>query len=136
MLVVEGMMKMCSRVVIVICHDGNEMWTTDQVREMISGALLDADIVDAEIAVVDDCAEDGEWVDKVLEAAGRPARPTVWSGKPEIRALFEEKGVATKKVSPVPGITAEDIREKIKSGAGGWESQVPDDVARVIRGTL
>lgn len=132
-MVVHGMIKSCGRAVIVICCDGKEMWSTDQVREMISGALLDDDIVDANIVTVEDCPDDSEWVDKVLEAAGRPENPIVWSGEPDIRAMFEEKGVRTQKVSPVPGISNEDIREKVKAGDSSWTEKVPKDVARVIR---
>jgi len=135
MLVVKGMMKACGRVAIVICDDSGEdmLFSSEKVREMISAALLDEDIVDAEIVVVEDCDTDEEWADKILEACDRPDGAKVWSGHEDVRALFEKMGVAVQKVVPVPGIDSGEIREMILSGKKTWEKKVPGDVGRLIR---
>lgn len=145
LLVVKGMMTACGRAMIVICSDPDgekgedDMWTSEEVREMISASLLDEDIVDAEIVVIGDCADDDEWVDKIIEAAGDAKDPVVWSGKDDVIALFEAKGIQTKKISPVPGISGEVIRKALNEGQRLWRTQVPtgalDIVARKQKGS-
>ncbi|MFH1711895.1 MAG: hypothetical protein ABH846_01515, partial [Patescibacteria group bacterium] len=132
LLVVKGMMKACGKVMIVICHNGNEMFTTDEVREMISGALLGEDIVDATIVEVADCTEDSEWADKVLEVAERPTDPIIWSGDEAVRKIFEDMGVKTQKIALVPGITGEGLRQSIKTSDDSWRKQVPREVEPII----
>ncbi|MCH8049655.1 hypothetical protein IH979_03000 [Patescibacteria group bacterium] len=132
LLVVKGMFKACGRVVVAICHDGNEMFTTDKVREMISSALLGSDIVDANIIDVRDCPSDEEWVDKILEAAERPAEPIFWSGDETVLKIFENLKIKTQKVAPVPGISGQEIRQMIQNGNAAWKDKVPKEVAEVI----
>lgn len=125
-MVVEGMMNACGQAVIVICESKEEpLFSTEQVREMISAALLEADIVDANIVVVSDTGSDEEWVDKIVEAAGEAEDVVVWSGKEEVRALFEKKGIKTQKISEVPGISGEEIRKMMKAKDGKWREKVP-----------
>lgn len=104
LMVVQGMVKTCGQAVIVICHGPNSERSVDKVREDISTALLDENIVDATIVEVTDGPTDDQWVDKVIEAAGHPQDPMIWSGKEEIRAMFEKHGIKTKKIVPVPGV--------------------------------
>lgn len=137
LLVVKGMMQACSRTVIVICHDPNDsglndVMTNEQVREAISAALLAEDIVDANIAIVSDCDSDSEWVDKILEAAGDSEDKMVWSGNEDVLALFEEQKVETKKITHVPGISGEEIREMIKNKNGEWRKKVPKGALDVV----
>ncbi|MFH1632287.1 MAG: hypothetical protein ABIA47_04730 [bacterium] len=136
MLVVQGMIKSCGRAVIVICHNGsdavNDMFFIDEVREMISASLLEADIVDANIVEVTDSESDSEWADKVLEAAERPEDPIVWSGDEDVRALFEGMGVKTQKIVPVPGIVGAELRELIKADNAEWRTKVPGGSMDVI----
>ncbi len=138
MLVVKGMMTACGRGVIAICSDpgekkgANDMWSTEEVREMISAALLGEDIVDAAIVVVEDCDSDEEWTKKVLEAAGNPEKPVIWSGKDEVLSLFETAGVETKKISQVPGVSGELVRNALNEGQNLWRTQVPNGAIQII----
>ena len=136
LMVVQGMMKVSENVIIVICDGkgggGEKFFTVDQRREMISAALLSADIMDATIVVVKDDESDEAWAHHVLDAAGNPADPTVWSGNEHVRKIFEAKGVATKKIVPVPGIDGAEIRKMIKEGNTVWRSKVPAGAMDVI----
>lgn len=136
LMVVQGMMKISDNVIIVIC-DGkgggaDDPFTVDQRREMISSALLSADILDATIAVVKDAESDESWAHHVLDAAGNPADAVVWSGNENVRKIFEAKGLTTKKIVPVPGIEAEEIRKMIKEGDTKWRAKVPAGAMDVI----
>lgn len=135
-MVVQGMFKACGNVTIVICDEGGKSadapFSAEKRREMISAALLAKDIMDATIAVVHDMPDDEQWVEHVLDAAGNPASPYVWSGNDHVRELFEKKGVATKKVVPVPGISSEDIRAKMKSGDANWRKHIPSGAIDVL----
>ncbi|MBU1126458.1 MAG: hypothetical protein ABH826_01460 [Patescibacteria group bacterium] len=138
LLVVKGMIKSCSRSVIVICcgaddqMGSDDLFTSDQIREMISAALLAEDIVDAEIVIVYDCDEDEEWLDKIIEAADNPDSPTIWSGNENVLALAEAQGIASKKISLVPGHVSKEIREMIKSGDRGWMEKMPAGAIDVV----
>lgn len=144
LLVVQGMMKVHGNAVIVICDGKYEPgadhpFTIAERHEMISAALLAADITDATIVDATDRPTHGEWVDAVLDAAGHPQEPLVWSGKDEVRAMFDERGVPTKKIVPVPGIDGEVIRDAIAAGnIEPVRSKIPagaiDVVMRKIRG--
>ncbi|MFA6522559.1 MAG: adenylyltransferase/cytidyltransferase family protein [Patescibacteria group bacterium] len=135
LLVVQGMVKTGNRVIIPICRDPKikHVFTEEEVREMISSALLAEDILDADIVVVEDMSTDAQWVDRILEAAGRPADAVVWSGNEAVRKICEENHVATKKIVPVPGIDTHEIRKWIEAGDEKWRDKVPDDVAQIIR---
>lgn len=139
-MVVQGMHKAFGNVTIVVCDEGRKSdeapFSVDKRREMISAALLAKDIMDASIVVVRDMPDDADWVDHVLDAAGRPSEPFVWSGNEHVRALFEEKGIATKKVVPVPGISSEDIRAKMKAGDANWRKHVPSGAIDVVMEAL
>ncbi len=121
LLVVQGMMKIHGNATIVICDGKHERgadhpFTIAQRREMISAALLSADITDATIVDATDRPTHGEWVDAVMDAAGHPQDPLIWSGKEDVRAMFEEKGIPTKKIVPVPGIDGDVLRAAIAAG--------------------
>jgi nicotinamide-nucleotide adenylyltransferase len=136
LLVVQGMVKMCGRCVIVICH-GEKMGSDDvlnpsEVREALSAALLDNDIMDATIVEVVDTDRDEEWADKILEAAERPSDAVIWSGESNVLDLFNQLNVKTKKISKVPGIDGAQLRQMIKTGHPGWKAKVPVGVAQVV----
>jgi nicotinamide mononucleotide adenylyltransferase len=135
-MVVQGAMKLSDNVVIVICDgkkNGDEdPFTLDQRRDMIGAALLAVDIMDVTIAVVKDSESDEEWAHHVLDAASNPAEPTVWSGNENVRKIFEAKGVATKKIVPVPGIVGEEIRKLIREKNPAWRSKIPAGALDVI----
>jgi nicotinamide-nucleotide adenylyltransferase len=145
LLVVRGMMKMHGNATIVICDGKHETgadhpFTIAQRREMISAALLSADITDATIADATDRPTDSDWVDAVMDVSGHPQDPLVWSGKEEIREMFEQKNIPTKKVVPVPGIDGDVIRAAIAKGnIDGVRSKIPagaiDVVMNVVSGS-
>lgn len=121
LLVVRGMMNIHGNATIVICDGKHESgadhpFTIAQRREMISAALLSADITEATIADATDRATDAEWVDAVLDVAGHPQDPLVWSGREDVRMMFEAKSIPTKKIVPVPSIDGAAIRAAIAKG--------------------
>lgn len=138
LMVVKGIMSACGKAVIVICADpdgtagGDAIFTNEEVREMISAALLEESIVDANIVVISDCEADEEWVDKILEAAGDPEEPVVWSGKEDVRTLFESRDIKTQKISEVPGISGEEIRNMIEAGNAKWREKIPAGAMDVV----
>lgn len=136
LMVVQGMYKMCGNVTIVICNEGkggeSSPFTAEQRREMISAALLAKEILDATIVVVKDGGEDAEWAKRVLDECGNPAEPYVWSGRDEIRALFDAINVQTKKIVPVPGISSDEIRAKMKAGNSEWRKHIPSGAIDVV----
>lgn len=136
LLVVKGMIKSCPRSVIVVCHEeemgADDLFSQEQVREMISSALLSEDIVDAEIVFVADEDEDAEWADKVLEAAGNPEDVEVWSGNESVIKLFGDSGVSTKEIKKVPGHVGEEIRQLIRNKDSEWRTKVPGGSMNVI----
>ena len=137
LLVIQGMMKVHGNATIVICdgkggHGADTPFTMQQRREMISSALLAVDIMDANIVEVVDKGDDGEWANAVLDAAGNPGEPMVWSGDEKVREIFEAKGVATKKIVPVPGIDGAAIQKKIMAKDSSWREKVPAGAVDVI----
>lgn len=135
LMVVKGMVKSCPNVTVVICtgdHRDDDLFTPLQVREMITAALLEAEIMDATIAEVTDCSDDAEWADKVLEAAGFPEDAQIWSGDEAMRELFEKNEVRTQKISPVPGFVGEEIRKMISENDKDWRSKVPAGAMDVV----
>ncbi|MEK9155477.1 MAG: adenylyltransferase/cytidyltransferase family protein [Patescibacteria group bacterium] len=138
LLVVQGMMKIHGNATIVICDGKSESgadhpFTIAERREMISSALLAADITEATIVDVPDRPTAGEWVDAVLDASGHPQEPLVWSGRDDIRAAFEEKKIATKKIVPVPGIDGAVLRQAIIDGKiDGVRSKIPAGAIDVV----
>jgi nicotinamide-nucleotide adenylyltransferase len=141
LLVIQGMMKIHGNATIVICdgkHDAgaDHPFTMAQRREMISAALLSADITDATIVEVTDRPTNEAWVDAVLDASGHPQEPLVWSGKGEIRAMFQQKGISTKTIVPVPGIDGDEIRKAIAEGrADQIRKKIPAGAIDVVFGS-
>lgn len=137
LLVVKGMMKACGRAVIVICRDagdngGDDLFSEEEVREMISAALLHEDIVDAEIVSITNCEDDKEWMDKILESADNPPDPEIWTGNEDVKKIAEEHNIDVKTITPVPGHNSEEIREMIKTKDRTWLSKVPGGANDVI----
>jgi nicotinamide-nucleotide adenylyltransferase len=138
LLVVQGMMKIHGNATIAICDGKHESgadhpFTMAQRREMISAALLDANIMDATIVEVTDRPTHEAWVDAVLDAAGHAQDPLVWSGKEDVRAMFEAKSIPTKKIVPVPGIDGEVIRSAIAKGSiDSVRSKIPAGAIDVV----
>lgn len=137
LLVLQGMVKVCSRVVIAIgscdtCGDDENPFTAEQRRDMIQAALQDVDIIpqfDINFIEVPDMDSDEEWTKHVLEAAGDVH--TLWTGNPDVITCFEGSGINIQEIKEVPGISGTEIRRLRKEG-GDWKSMVPSAVADAI----
>lgn len=135
LMVVSGMVKSCANVVIAICHGerGKEdIFTLDEVREMISSALLAEDIVDATIVEIEDTMVDDDWVEALLEAAGNPEDFKVWTGDSAVKELMTSHDIAVQNISPVPGFNGEEIRQMIKTKNSEWRSKLPAGAMDVV----
>lgn len=142
LMVVKGMAAMCSRTIIAVCtpdlEDEKAIFSTEEVREMISAALLAENLVDAEIVFVRNFDEDAEWAEHLLDLAAGDTDVQIWSGNDDVLALFEGMGIATKRIKHVPGHDSEEIRHMIRMHERGWMEKVPagaiDVVSRHIEG--
>lgn len=134
-MVVQGMRKVCGRLIIGIGSpdkrgDKDNPFSIAERREMIGAALLDANILDADILECHDTVKDTDWVSSVLKVTG--PIDSVWTGNEDVAALFEKENVTVKRIKPVPGISGTEIRSRLASG-GDWQSLVPDEVATVMK---
>tara|TARA_B100001123_G_C14406459_1_gene668968 strand:- start:81 stop:503 length:423 start_codon:yes stop_codon:yes gene_type:complete len=132
-MVIQGMANLCSEVHVVISVDATEaMYSVEKVREMISGALLNEGLTDVFIQAVEVSEDDGEWLDAVLEVAEGKDGVVIWSGRDDVIELCEANGVETKRVTHVPGIDGEEIRDLITAGDSAWRSKVPGATIDVV----
>lgn len=133
-MVVQGMKKVCGRIVIGIgsaeaTPDADNPFTLEERHEMISSALLEADIPDASILDIPDHESDDEWVTHALKICG--PIDSVWTGNELVASLFAGKGIKVQKIKEVPGVSATLVRERMHDG-GAWQELVPDAVAGVL----
>lgn len=136
-MVVQGMTKICGRIVIGIGsadkHGTPENpFTAQDRKEMIQRALQTENIIpmfDVEFVDFQDHAEDETWTQMVLERVGRVEK--IWTGSEQTKKCFEGK-VEIQWIKEVPGFNATEIRELMKKG-GYWEEKVPDEVASYIK---
>ncbi len=140
LLVVQGMTKLTDQVVIVIC-DGDSRsaenpFTVAERQEMIAETLMINDLMTPTIVTVNDCENDKEWLDKVLEASGNPTAPTIWTGDEKVGMIAGAAGVAVKVIKPVPGISGATIRSLLAVKDSSWEKFVPTGAKEVIRGLI
>jgi nicotinamide mononucleotide adenylyltransferase len=131
-MVVKGMMHAFGNATIVVCDAGAEekemLFPLAVRRDMIGAALLDADLMDANIVVVKNDPNDALWVKYVLDAVGNPADALVWSGDAHVERVFSQAGIAVKHIVPVPGISRDEMHTQIRSGDASWKKHVPDAV--------
>ena len=149
LLVVKGMTKVAGKVVIAIgSSDGPKTaenpFTAAERREMIQRALQDEDIIpnfDVTIVEVPDMADDAEWTKKCLEMSEVPPSGVIppdggkihqaWTGNEATKKCFEDAGVEVKVIKEVPGISATEVRARLKLG-GDWRALVPSEVASYL----
>lgn len=142
LLVVQGMVKAVGNPVIIICDpakpdaQGDDMFTLEERREMISSALLSADIMDATIVTCKDAEHDADWVKYVLDAVEKRNDIVVWSGREDVRAAFETSGIPTKKIVPVPGIDGATLREQMRAKNSEWRKKIPAGALDVLEDAL
>ncbi len=133
LLVVKGMMKACGRVIIPVCLSADDSeFSKEEIREMISAALLAEDIVDAEIQFVSDCESDSDWVERVLELVEDEGDVSVWSGNPSVLQLFGDAGIETKEIKLVPGHDSDEILRMIQDRNTEWRAKVPAGAMDVV----
>jgi len=137
LLVVKGMTKVCGRIIIAIGSTDKQgtadnPFSADERRDMIQAALQDADIIpsfDIHFIEVPDMPNDTAWTKKILELAGTVH--TVWTGNPQTKKCFEDAEIEVKTIKEVPGVSATEIRKRMKEG-GDWRSLVPEAVKELI----
>lgn len=137
LLVVKGMTKVAGKVVIAIGSSdapksAENPFTAAERREMIQRALQDEDIIpnfDVTIIDVPDMPEDADWTKKCLELSEEVHQ--VWTGNEWTQKCFEAQGIEVKSIKEVPGISATEVRARMKSG-GDWRSLVPAEVASYL----
>lgn len=139
LMVIQGMMKMHGSAHVVICEPRvkgeDDLFSTDERREMIGNALMEAELMDADIAVLHDDLSDEAWVRHLLDVCGNPAEPVVFTGNEAVARVCEERGVQVKLVKHVPGHDSAEIRAWIKEKNPAWQKKVPAGVAEVIERT-
>lgn len=137
LMVVQGMVKTNPNVFIAICEGKNDgPFTVAERREMMSAALLAVDIMDANIVDVADKKTDDEWASAVLDACGNPSDACIWSGNDDVRAIFEAKGIATKKIVHVPNRVTSSIRALIESRDPAWRKYIPAGAVDVVENVV
>ena len=137
LLVVQGMAKLCGKIIIAIGSSQEKdteknPYSVSDRREMIQRALQAVNIIpmkDVQIIDVPDQPKDDEWTKKVLGLSG-PVE-MVWTGDAKTKECFVAAGVPVKDIKEVPGISGEEVRHRIKEG-GNWKAIVPPDVASYI----
>ncbi len=147
MMVVEGMVKLCGKVVLVVGsseqHDTKENpFGWDERREMVQRALQEKNLIEANVVIVGvpDAAghvvreqRDGDtkWLDHVREKVG--VFDVVWTGNPAIKKLCEAHGIEVKEIKKVPGFDGEKILQMMRSDDAFWDEKVPNSVAAYIK---
>lgn len=137
-LVIQGMTKLCSKVVIGIGSSdksgtAENPYTAQERKEMIQQSLQDEDIIPMfDVVFVDlpDHNDDAQWTQHVLEKVG--PIDMIWTGNEETKKCFEGK-LEIKDIKEVPGISATAIREMIKNGDTEWKTKVPGAVVKDIQ---
>lgn len=136
MLVVEGMTKLCGKIWIGIGssekhHTNTDPFTAQERIEMMQRALQGKDLIpvfDINFVELPDETDDTMWRNTVLEKTG-PV-DVVWTGNEWTAKCFEGV-IPVKPIKEVPGISATQIREKMKSG-GDWQSLVPKEIVSYL----
>ena len=136
LLVVQGMMKMHGKAHVVICEPRvkgvDDLFSIDERREMIGGALMEAELMEADLAVLQDDLSDEVWVRHLLDVCGNPAEPVVFTGNEAVAAICEAQGLPVKLIKLVPGHDSTEIRALIKAKTSAWQKKVPAGADEVI----
>ncbi len=137
-LVVQGMVKVCDRVVIGIgsakeSHTEKNPFTVEERKDMIQHALQEDNMIpqyNIDFVEIPDRESDKEWTEECLEIAHDPS--VVWTGNPDTERCFQERFIDVQNIKEVPGISGTEIRERLKN-EGDWQSMVPSPVARHMK---
>ncbi len=137
LMVIQGMIKVCSRIVIGIGSSDKQgtpenPFSVNDRKEMIQRALQEENIIpmfDVEFIELPDHAEDEVWTHMVFDTCGQIDK--IWTGNEQTKICFEGK-VEIQWIKEVPGFNGTEIRTLMKKG-GYWEEKVPDVVASYIK---
>lgn len=136
-MVIKGMTKVCGKIVVAIGspdapRSAENPFSLPERREMIQRALQAEDIIpnfDVSIVEVPDLGDDEAWAKKCLELSEEIHQ--VWTGNEWTKTCFEKVGTEVKDIKEVPGISATEVRRRIKEGED-WRALVPSDVASYL----
>ena len=136
-LVVQGMTKLCGKVIIGIgssdkSRTKDDPYSAQERKEMIQRALQLENIIpvfDVNFVELPDHPDDATWTAQVLGKVG--AVDQVWTGDAWTKKCFEGK-VPVKDIKEVPGISGKEIRKMVKEG-GDWQEKVPAEIAVTMR---
>lgn len=137
--VLKGMVKVNDKVIIGIGSSNthgtsDDPFTREERREMIQRALQEENIIpihDVTFINLPDMDEDLVWAKICLEMCENQVT-TVWTGNEWTKKSFEGVGVRIQEIKEVPGISATEVRRRMKVGED-WQSLVPKIVADYIK---
>jgi nicotinamide-nucleotide adenylyltransferase len=137
-LVIQGMTKLCGKVVIGIgssekSGSAENPYTAQERKEMIQQALQDEDIIplfDIVFVNLPDHDDDAQWTQHVLEQVGKVDQ--VWTGNEWTQKCFDGK-LEVKDIKEVPGISSTTIRQMIKDKDMDWKTKVPGSVVKAVQ---
>lgn len=137
LMVIKGMSKVCGKIIVAIGspeaqESGENPFTALERREMIQRALQGESIIpnfDVSIIEVPDVGDDEAWTKKCLELAETVHQ--AWTGNEWTKTCFEKAGVEVKAIKEVPGVSATEVRRRMKEG-GDWKELVPAEVASYL----
>jgi nicotinamide-nucleotide adenylyltransferase len=101
----------------------------EERAEMISKTLLANNIDNHDILAISDINNDQKWVEHVKSIVKR--FDIVYTGNNFTEKLFNEKGIAVRKITLIPHVSATEIRKRILHG-NKWKELVPKEVAEFI----
>jgi len=131
---VKKILKDCERVIIGIGSSQYRRTATNpysaaERKEMIRACLTYEGIDDYCIFEVPDIHSDGEWVNHVKTII--PKFDVIYTGSQLTKELFEKSGIQVKILSRHRGISASEVRLRIKNNSE-WKELIPAPVAEVI----
>ncbi len=132
LLVIEGMTKVCGKIIIAIGGHGKTSpeenpFTYEERKEMMQRSLQGKDIIplfDVVFIEIEDNEDDDKWAEAILEQTGPIDK--VWSGNEWTKECFTGK-LDIQNISEVPGISSTEIRESMKTDME-WKEKVPREV--------
>lgn len=136
--VLKGMAKVSDKIIVGIGSANthgtpDDPFTREERREMIQRALQEVNIIpmhDVAFVNLPDMEEDAAWAKMCVELCGSQVT-TVWTGNEWTKTSFEGTGVKIQSIKEVPGVSATEVRRRMKSGED-WKSLVPEVVADYI----
>jgi len=133
--VIKGMVKVSDKVLIGIGSSNthgtpDDPFTREERREMIQRALQEENIIplyDVTFINLPDMPEEDEaWAKMCLEICENKVT-TIWTGNEWTKKSFGSTGIKVQDIKEVPGISATEVRRRLKVGEN-WKELVPEAV--------